>query len=124
MSDVTKKYKAKYRLFSLMSMLLTVGPLIVYFFLGFSVSEPVKRVILSMTAISAILLTLINLTFKIHLRSAIYLLMLGIHVCISNITGLIIVMAATTLLDEIVATPLAKHYKQKYTINKEIDARL
>lgn len=124
MSDVTKKYKEKYRLFSLMSILLTAGPLIVYFFLGFSVSEPVKRVVLSMTAVSAILLTLVNLTFKIHLRSAIYLLMLGIHVCISNITSLIIIMAATTLLDELVATPLAKYYKQKFVINKEIDARL
>lgn len=124
MSDETSKYLKAYRIAKALSILLTIGPLLFYIVMGFTISEPVKKIILSLTAISAILLTAINVVFKLHIRSSIYLLMLGIHVCISNITGLIIMMAATTLLDEVVATPLCKYYREKYAINKEIDKRI
>ena len=36
---------------------------------------------------------------------------------------LLFVMTATVALDEFMAEPLYKRYKQKYIINKEIDAR-
>lgn len=124
MSENTKKYKTKYTVAKGMSIALTVGPMLYYMILGFSVAEPAKKVILSMTAICAIMLTFINIVFKMHIRSTIFLLMLGIHICIDNITGLIIVMAATTLVDEVLLVPLAKKYKAKYTINKEIDERI
>ena len=124
MSEVTKKYKTQYTIAKILSILLNVGPLIYYGILGFSVAEPVKRVVLSLTAIGAIIFTLISVAFKLHIRSTMFLLMLGIHCCIDNITDLIIVMAATTLLDELVTTPMCKYCKSKYSINKEIDKRL
>lgn len=124
MSEVTKKYKTQYTIAKILSILLNVGPLLYYVILGFSVAEPVKRVVLSLTAIGAIIFTLISVAFKLHIRSTIFLLMLGIHCCIDNITGLIIVMAATTLLDELVTTPMCKYCKNKYSINREIDKRL
>lgn len=124
MSEVTKKYKTQYTIAKILSILLNVGPLLYYGILGFSVAEPVKRVVLSLTAIGAIIFTLISVAFKLHIRSTMFLLMLGIHCCIDNITGLIIVMAATTLLDELVTTPMCKYCKNKYSINREIDKRL
>lgn len=124
MSEVTKKYKTQYTIAKILSILLNVGPLLYYGILGFSVAEPTKRVVLSLTAIGAIIFTLISVTFKLHIRSTMFLLMLGIHCCIDNITGLIIVMAATTLLDELVTMPMCKYCKSKYSINKEIDKRL
>ena len=124
MSEVTKKYKTQYIIAKILSILLNVGPLLYYVILGFSVAEPVKRVVLSLTAIGAIIFTLISVTFKLHIRSTMFLLMLGIHCCIDNITGLIIVMAATTLLDELITTPMCKYCKNKFSINREIDKRL
>ena len=124
MSEVTKKYKTQYIIAKILSILLNVGPLLYYGILGFSVAEPVKRVVLSLTAIGAIIFTLISVTFKLHIRSTMFLLMLGIHCCIDNITGLIIVMAATTLLDELITTPMCKYCKNKFSINREIDKRL
>ena len=124
MSEVTKKYKTQYTTAKILSIILNVGPLLYYVILGFSIAEPAKRVVLSLTAIGAILFTLISVVFKLHIRSTIFLLMLGIHCCIDNITGLIIVMAATTLLDELVTTPMCKYCKNKYSINREIDKRL
>lgn len=123
-SEITKKYKTQYKITRLISILLTIGPLLYFIIMGFSIAEPVKRVVLSLSAISAILLTLVSLVFKLRIRSTIFILMLGIHACIDNITGLITIMAATTLLDEILLTPMCKYCKEKYSINKEIDKRL
>lgn len=123
-SEITKKYKTQYMIAKGISIALTVGPLIYYIFAGFSIAEPAKKVILSFTAISAIMLTLVSVVFKLHIRSTIFILMLGIHCCIDNITGLIIIMAAATLLDELLMTPMCKHCKSKYSINKEIDKRI
>lgn len=124
MSDITKKYKTQYMITKTISIALTIGPLLYFTIAGFSIAEPAKRVILSFSAISAILLTLVSLVFKFKIRSTIFILMLGIHACIDNITGLITIMAAATLLDEILLTPMCKYCKEKYSINKEIDKRL
>ena len=124
MSDITKNYKTKYMILKALSIAMTVGPLVFYLIMGFSMAEPAKKIILSFSAISAIMMTLVSIVFKCHIRSTIFILMLGIHACISNITTLIIIMAATTLIDELLLTPLCRKYNSKYTINKEIDARL
>ena len=123
-SEITKKYKKQYMIAKGLSILMTVGPLMYYMILGFSISEPTKKVILSLTAVSALILTAVNVVFKLHIRSTIFLLMLGIHCCIDNITTLILIMAATTLIDEIILMPMCKYCKSKYSINKEIDKRL
>ena len=60
---------------------------------------------------------------KLHLRSAIWLLVLGVYICLQNIQTLLIMVAVCTILDEIVFTPLHKKYKNLYIINKEIDKR-
>lgn len=123
-SEITQKYKKQYMIAKGLSILMTVGPLMYYMILGFSISEPTKKVILSLTAVSALILTAVNVVFKLHIRSTIFLLMLGIHCCIDNITTLILIMAATTLIDEIILMPMCKYCKSKYSINKEIDKRL
>ena len=124
MSEITKKYKMKYMITKALSIALTFGPLIAYVLIGFSGAEPTRRVLLSLSTISAIIMTFVSVVFKFHLRSVIFIIMLGIHCCVDNITGLITIMAATTMLDELVVTPLCKHYKNKVSINKEIDKRL
>lgn len=113
MSEVTKKYKIRYNIAKYLSIMLTVGPLLFYGISGFSIAEPVSKVVLSLTAISAIIFTIMNVALKLHIRSTIFLLILGIHCCIDNITGLLIVMAATTLLDELVVTPMRNYYEKK-----------
>lgn len=123
-SEITQKYKKQYMIAKVLSILMTVGPLVYYMILGFSIAEPTKKVVLSLTAISAIMLTAINIVFKLHIRSTIFILMLGIHCCIDNITTLILIMAAATLIDEIVLMPMCRYCKSKYSINKEIDKRL
>ena len=123
-SDYTKEYKKKFLIAKGLSIAITIGPLLYYLIMGFTLAEPAKKVILSFSAISAIMLTFVSVVFKLRIRSIIFILMLGIHACIDNITTLILIMAATTLIDEVLLTPLAKKYKNKYIINKEIDERI
>lgn len=120
---MTKKYKAYKNLFLCLSILCIAGPLIYYTVKAFMQGEPVEKFCMGMMFIVAVIFTAINVFFKVHFRSTIWLVLIGIYVCIDKITALLIIMAITTLLDELVCTPLYKKYKNLYIINREIDKR-
>lgn len=125
-TKVTKKAKAKYVFCKVMSILLTIMPLLVYIIIGFANGDIHKgqKVFLGFTCIMALMLTMFNILFKYKLRSPLFLLLLGIYYALDNILTLIIIICVGIVLDEFIFSPLAKRYKQKYTINKEIDERL
>jgi hypothetical protein len=125
-TTVTKKAKLKYVLCKIISILLTIMPLLVYIVIGFENGDIHKgqKVFLGFTCIMAIMLTMFNILFKYKLRSPLFILLLGIYYAINNILTLIIIICVGIVLDEFIFTPLAKKYKEKYTINKEIDERL
>lgn len=123
-SDITKSYGHKAKLFSILSILATISPLIIYSIIGFVQGEVTQKLTLGLAIIVCLLFTLINIVFKRHIRSTVWILLLGIYMCLNNITILLVVVALTTILDEFVLTPIARKYKSKYNINKEIDKRI
>lgn len=124
MSNITKKYTNLYWLFRSISFLILVLPLIIYGVKGFIEGDVTEKFTLGMTiSISAILVAL-NILFKYHIRSTIWIIVLGIYFCIDNIMPLLLCIAIGTILDEFIFTPLYKSYKNKATINKEIDKRV
>ena len=124
-SDITKKAKAKYIFFNFISICLTVMPLIVYVMIGLFNGDIHKgeKVFLGFTVIMAIMLTSLNIIKKHKLRSPLFILILGIYYAIDNILPLFILISSGIILDEFIFTPLTRKYKNKYTINKEIDRR-
>lgn len=90
---------------------------------GFIEGETVEKLTLGMTFIAAGILTVINVLFKYHIRSTIWILVLGIYFCLDSILPLICMIAVGTILDEFILTPLHKKYKNKAIINREIDRR-
>ena len=78
---------------------------------------------LGICLVTVLIFTIINVLIKHRIRCTIWILLLGIHACVENITTLLIIMAITTAIDEFIFEPLAKKYKNKYIINKEIDKR-
>ena len=120
---MTKKYKIKLNICRLLSFTLTVLPVIIYTIMGFMDGTIGEKVSLGICVILALIFVLINIMFKYHIRSTLWLLLIGIYVCIDNIIPLLIIMAATTIIDEFVLVPLINKYKNKYIINKEIDLR-
>ena len=120
---MTKKYKIKLNICRLLSFTLTVLPVIIYAIMGFMDGSIGEKVSLGICVILALIFVLINIMFKYHIRSTLWVLLIGIYVCIDNIIPLLIIMAATTIIDEFVLVPLINKYKNKYIINKEIDLR-
>lgn len=123
MSDVTKKYKKRYKVLTILSILLNIVPILIYSITGFIQGSIGEKVTLSLALIICIIFVAINMAFKYHIRSTIWIALIGIQVCLKNITTLLIIIALFTMLDEFVISPLAKKYKTKYTINNEIDER-
>ena len=124
MSDITKEYKTKYRMFAITSLILNVLPIVIYTIIGFINGDVKQKVTLGLTLFVAISLVLVNFLFKYSIRSTIWILMIGIYVALDNITTLLIIIAVCTIVDEFIITPLEKKYKDKYKINKEMDERL
>ena len=122
-TEVTKKYKKRAKWLRIISSSLTVLPLIIYSIIGLVQGPVTHKVTLSLTLIVCIVFTLITTIFKHRIRSTIWILLLGIYMCMKNITPLLIIIAISTILDEFVIEPQAKKYKQKYIINNEIDER-
>lgn len=122
-SDITKKYQRLSILFQCLSILVLVGPLAYYTILGFVNGEVTEKFTLGVTFVIAAILFIVNILFKYHIRSIIWILVLGIYFCISNILPLLLMVAIGTILDEFILTPLHKSYKNKCTINREIDKR-
>ena len=120
---MTKKYKMKLNICRLLSFTITVLPVIIYVIKGFMDGSIGEKVSLGICVILALIFMLINVMFKYHIRSTLWILLIGIYVCIDNIIPLLIIMASTTIIDEFVLVPLINKYKNKYIINKEIDLR-
>ena len=125
MTNETKKYKKRKIFFQIMSFLCTVAPLLIYVILGFAGGAIYEgsKIFLGFTTICAVLLVSINILFKHHLRSPLFLLLLGVYCALNEITTLLIIISIGTILDEFFFQPALKSSKQKYTINKEIDKR-
>ena len=120
---MTKKYKIKLNICRLLSFTITVLPVIIYVIKGFMDGSIGEKVSLGICVILALMFMLINVMFKYHIRSTLWVLLIGIYLCIDNIIPLLIIMATTTIIDEFVLVPLINKYKNKYIINKEIDLR-
>ena len=123
---MTNKYKKLSILTFLLSTICSLCPILIYVIKAF-VDNDVKEVnkyTLGIMCSVALVVTLINIVAKLHLRCIPWILLLGIYLCLKDITSLLIIMAITTIIDELILTPLHKSFKNKYTINKEIDKRL
>ena len=126
MSTMTHKYKRLSILTFLLSAICSLCPILIYVLKAFidkDVQE-VNKYTLGIMCSVALVVTLINIVSKLHLRCIPWILLLGIYVCLKDITTLLVIMAITTIIDELILMPLHKSFKNKYTINKEIDKRL
>lgn len=120
---MTEKYKKKYIAFKTLSIVFTILPILIYTIVGFCSGTIGQKVTLGLCLILVLMMVLLNIIIKHRIRSALWIMLIGIYVCCNNIVPLLIVMAITTMLDEFVFEHLCKKYKEKYIINKEIDAR-
>ena len=125
MDDITKKYKKRAKILSILSFIVLFVPLIVYIVMAFANGDITvsKKVVLGFSLIFALVLTIINALTKFRIRSTIWIILLGIYYCLNNILPLLLMIAIGTITDEFILTPLQKKNKRLYEINNEIDKR-
>ena len=123
MTKVTKKYKKLKIFFAILSLICILGPLLFYTVQAFIGAAVVGKVVVSLTTLASLILAAISVVFKFHLRSPIFLMLIGLWVALDTLLPTIIWISIAVILDEFIFTPLKRRYGQLYTINKEIDKR-
>lgn len=125
MSNRTKKIKRISVILTILSILLSIGPLVLYSAKAFITSDSTvnKCILLSMISVGTIL-SLVCLINKYTPRCRIWLVVIGLYLCLDSILGTILVIAITQVLDELLVAPMARRYREKLHINKEMDIRL
>lgn len=122
-SEQTKKYRIAFRTLTVISWVLVLGPLVGYLIYAMIVSGTVEKAGLMTSLFVSLVLTAISVILKLHIRSTLFILLLGVYLAIREISVLLIIMSVCTVLDEFLITPLQKVYQNKLRINKEMDKR-
>lgn len=124
-SKETKKVRKKYWTCRILSFITTILPLLVFVVMGFANNEihTGSKVFLGSTLICALILVLVNILKKYHLRSPLFLILLGIYYALGNILSLIVIISIGVVLDEFIFHPLAIKYKDELVANKVYDKR-
>ena len=109
----------------IISVFLNVFPVLYYTVKALIESNAiVHKVTLCSTIFIVLILTLVSLVTKVSLRSTMWILTIGLYLCLDSIMDMIMLVAAFQITDEMIITPLRKTAKHKLTINKELDKRL
>lgn len=128
MATRTDKLKAIYGWLTFFHMLCLFGPLLIFTIIGFCSASSDNKITLSLTAIVAIILAFISFIVSakhranLH-RSILWIMVIGIMHCLQSVEVFIWILAITSILDELALSPLRAKYKNKVTINKELDLR-
>lgn len=123
-SNITKKYETLAFIFGALSLLVLISPVLVYTIQAFIMGEVVEKFVVGGLGIAALIAAGTSLFLKLNLKCPIWLILIGIYFALDNIMPLLLLVAAGVILDELVLTPLHKNFKNKATINLEIDKRM
>ena len=125
-SNFTKKSRALLWTWRLIDWLCLFAPLIVYLIIGLvnnNVTTGAKVTLVAMLFI-ALILTVINVVAQKHLRCPIWVLLIGIYVAMEKyLMPLVIILAITSILDDLVFTPIIHYYYTQTVASKTMDKR-
>ena len=124
-SERTEKLKTKLFWLRFADLLMLITPFFYYFVSGLVVGEAVvQKIALVSSVMIAAVVCVINVIFKYHLRSPLWIALIGIHVAIGNVLPLLIITAVFSVVDEFFLTPWIKKTKVQLITSKEIDQRV
>lgn len=124
-STTTKKYRNWFWFFAIASVLLNIVPVTTYVLLAFFESAlVVEKVGLCSTVLVVIIMTVVAQVNKVAMRSRIWVLLIGLYLCLDYFITPLIIIAVCQIIDEVVATPAKNYNKTRLVINKEMDKRL
>ena len=126
-SKYTKECRFKLWFFRILDLICLILPLLIYIIVALVNKDAVvaQKVAVVSTTMVAIILTAFNVIAQKKLRCPIWIILIGLFVAIRDyLMPLIIILAITSVLDDLVFTPLIGYYRTKLIANKAMDQRL
>lgn len=127
MSKASKLSLGKLWTCRVLNWLLMLGPIMVAIVLGYGVCGETNNtggaIALTGTLVVSLILMMINVLLKHKLRCIIWIMVLGCYFALDNIAPLVLCLAGTSIIDDLVLSPLVEHYKVEYTSNRAMDKR-
>lgn len=125
-SQFTKKSRALLWTWRIIDWLCLFAPLLIYLIIGLAsnnVTTGAKVTLVAMLFL-ALILTVINVIAQKHLRCPIWILLIGLYVAMDKyLMPLIIILAITSILDDLIFTPIIHYYYTQTVASKTIDKR-
>lgn len=121
---MTKKTRLIYIVCAILSILLNVGPMATYAVLALLQGTLMyQKVALTMTVFVVLILTAVAIMNKCAMKSRLWVILIGIYLCLGYAMTPIIIIGCCQVADELIVSPLKLHFKNRYMINKEFDLR-
>ena len=128
-SERTKQCKRLSILFLVLHILCLFGPLLYFIPYAYVVGEVGRKLALSLFLIVALCLSVVAIISDAKTRgglakSIMWILVIGISICLQEVKVFVYIMAIVSVIDELVIVRLRAKYKDAYAANKEIDRRM
>lgn len=125
-SKYTRDARFKLWLFRILDWICLGLPIIIYVIVALTGDGLVaQKVAVVATTMVAIILTVVNIIAQKRLRCPIWIILIGLFIAIKQyLLPLIIILAITSILDDLVFTPLISYYRTKLIANKAMDERM
>lgn len=125
-SKYTRDARFKLWLFRILDWICLGLPIIIYVIVALAGDGLVaQKVAVVATTMVAIILTVVNIVAQKRLRCPIWIILIGLFIAIKEyLLPLIIILAITSILDDLVFTPLISYYRTKLIANKAMDERM
>ena len=125
-SDFTKSVQMRLWLYRIMDWVILFMPVFIYIVMALADGGVTKtgKVSVVATVMIALILTVFNIFRQKELRFPIWIALIGLYVAFKEqLLPLIIILAITTTIDELIFKPLIGYYKTKYISSKTYDQR-
>lgn len=127
-SSRTKQCRRLMWLFTILHILLLIGPFCYFIPCAFVQGTNTGKVVMSLGTVIALILLVFSIMSDIKHRAGLHKAVIWILVgavisCISIDTAFIWIMVAVSIADELIVCPLKEYYKTALISNKEIDKR-
>lgn len=127
-SKRTKQCTGLYILFTVFHFLCLFGPLLYFVPYAYCAGTVGQTLALSLFLIVALCLSVFAIIGDAKTRgglfkSMMWLLIIGVSICLQEVQIFIYIMAAVALIDELLIVKLRDHYKNAASANREIDRR-
>lgn len=127
-SQITKKCRAKKTFFSILHFLLLFGPLLFFFPYGFIIGTLTTKVTMGLSVVLSLVLgglsLLVDAKHSGFSKSIMWILISAVLMALTQVKAFILIMAGTSIVDELIVNPCRNKYKVELISNRAIDKRM